>query len=95
MPGQTRPHAPQLALSVVVSTHCPLHGVNPLTQPAAQAPPAQTWDAPQTWAQVPQLWASTVVSVQAPPQAVWPVGHAHAPPTHNAPAPHAWVQFPQ
>jgi hypothetical protein len=32
--------------------------------------------------QAPQLAVSVCVSRHIPPQAIWPIGHAHAPATH-------------
>ena len=54
----TVPHVPQLATSLVVSTHAPLQAVVPDGQVATHAPDAHTSSAPQCVPHAPQLAGS-------------------------------------
>jgi hypothetical protein len=65
------PHPPQLALSVIVSTHCPPHAWSPGRHDAVQAPAEQTSVAPHTVPHPPQLLGSFTVAMQAPLQRDW------------------------
>src|SRR5258708_33478281 len=60
--GQTRPHVPQLLLSVCRSTHVPVHAESPDPgkHDPAQPPAEQTWPAVHTTPQPPQLLGSLV-----------------------------------
>lgn len=69
-PAQVTPQAPQLAVSVLGSTHAPAQSVRPGGQLAVQAPFEQTCTASQRTPQAPQLAGSLSVSVQATPQRV-------------------------
>ena len=67
MPPQGWLHPPQLALSVLMSTHTPLQSMEPVPQPAAvQLPPAQV--PAHVVPQLPQLASSVWVSTQTPSQ---------------------------
>jgi len=69
--GQTLPHAPQLLMSLSVSTHWPAQGV----YPGGQQAPLVHWEPlGQTWPQPPQLLVSDCVLTQPPGQRVWPPG---------------------
>ena len=57
---------PQLALSVVVSTHLPLQSVSPLWQLRLQVPALHTSPELQAVAQAPQLALSVIVSTHLP-----------------------------
>jgi hypothetical protein len=59
------------------------------------AEPEQVAPGPQTLPHVPQLSASLVTSMQAPLQAICPVGHTHALETQAPPVGHAIPQPPQ
>jgi hypothetical protein len=89
------PQAPQFALSLARSLHCPLHEVWPLGQ--THAPPLQVWPAGQAAPQLPQ-WSRLVVrSTQSLPHWVWPLAQVDAqlPPEQTSRAPHATPQPPQ
>lgn len=79
---QACPHEPQFALSVLVSVHQPMlvaltpHPVCPVGH--THVLPVQVDPDGQTWAQVPQLPKSLVVSVHPPPQSASPPGHTQA-----------------
>jgi hypothetical protein len=84
------PHWPQLAGSLLSSTHWPPHFVYPGAHPISQAPWLQTgapWGADaQACPQSPQLLGSLAVSAHAAPQAFFPAPHVelHCPPLHVA-----------
>jgi hypothetical protein len=74
------PHAPQLALSVLVSTHPPLQLVVPPEHAAEEhAPPWQVWVLVHIVPHAPQLLGSVAVLVHAPavPHALFPTGQLH------------------
>jgi hypothetical protein len=60
------PQPPQLAGSLVVSTHALLQVVRVPVQPEAHCPRSHTWLAPQAVPQAPQLCGSLRVSTQLP-----------------------------
>jgi hypothetical protein len=75
--AQALPHAPQLALLVLVSRHVPLHDVWP--EGHAHLPPAHVWPPVHAVLQAPQSSLLVWVSTQAAPHVVWPVGQPHLP----------------
>ncbi len=72
---QTVPQAPQLDVSVCVSTQEPLQSVVGAEQLVVHAPAAHTWFAPHAAPQAPQLFLSVCVSTHAPLQYVYPALH--------------------
>jgi hypothetical protein len=64
-------HPPQLALSVIVSTHCPPHAWSPGKQELVQAPAEHTWPLAHFVPQPPQLAGSFTVAMHAPLQSDW------------------------
>ena len=70
--GHTRPHRPQLALSVRRLRHTPEQLVVPEAQDTLHTPAEQSWPAGQTRAQAPQLLLSVCRSRQRPEQLVVP-----------------------
>jgi hypothetical protein len=56
------PHAPQLAVSLCVSTQAALQATRPVAHPVLHAPELQTWLDPHAVAQVPQWAGSDVTS---------------------------------
>jgi hypothetical protein len=66
--GQARPHIPQLAALLEVSTQVPPQSLVPVGHP--QAPPMQTLPPLQVVPQVPQLAGSERVSMQESPHRV-------------------------
>jgi hypothetical protein len=95
--GQAFAHAPQLASSVLVSTHAPPQSVVPAGQFVVQAPFEHTWLAPQVLPHVPQFFGSLVRSLHVPGvHSLVPVSHVHLPPKQLARASvHAVLQLPQ
>ena len=99
--AQALPHAPQLAVSVLVLVSHPLVAVRsqsakPLAHaPTTHAPEAQacvaTLASAQTRPHDPQLFGSKLVEVQLPEHEVSPAPHVavQAPAVHTRPAPHA------
>ena len=79
--AQVVPHAPQLALSVLVLTQRPLQSVCPLGH--WQRPAVQVVPEGQTVPQVPQFDPSVWRFTQRPLQRVVPLGHWHVPPVHT------------
>lgn len=71
------PHAPQFALSLVVSTQLPEQVVFPPVQ--AHAPLWQVVPPEQVLEHPPQLLLSLWKSTQTPPQIDWPAAQAHVP----------------
>ena len=90
------PHAPQLLLSVAVSTHEPSHTL-PLVQTATQLPAEHVSPSGHGLLQPPQLCGLVLVSRQAPEQRSSPAAHVavHWPLTHAWPALHVLPQSPQ
>jgi hypothetical protein len=64
-------HAPQLALSVLVSTHWPAHAVSPGRHVAAHLPAEQTSLAEHVTPHPPQLPGSPTVGMHCPLQRDW------------------------
>ena len=94
------PHAPQLPVSLVKSTHAPLQFVSiappSVVQSSAHIPFRQSGAvAGQTLPQPPQLVGELCVAVQTPPQSVPPFGQRQAPPWQVVPPVHATLQAPQ
>ena len=104
-PLHTLPHAPQLALSLVVFTHAPPGHCVGVAGPhvVEQTPPEQTHCvapggsgcAVQLCAHVPQLFTSDARLTQRPLQSAWPAGHAHMPFEHCWPCAHVVAHAPQ
>ena len=102
-PAQAWPHEPQLALSVIVSTHDAPQLVVPVVH--VHVPPVHVWPLIQAWPHDPQLLASVVTSrhaiVAVDPlptvQTIRGAGHAaaHALDTHDWPVVHACAHDPQ
>jgi hypothetical protein len=88
-------HVPQLAASVIVSTHTPEQVLCPAAQP--QAPLVQAWPPAHLLPQKPQLVASVWVFAQLLPQAVSPVAQpaAHLFCEHTRPPLQTVPQAPQ
>lgn len=80
------PHAPQLSLDFMRSTH-PTFGQAVVPGSHIHAPETHV-PAPQLSPHAPQLFASVLKFAHptAPPQAVCPCGHWHTPETHEPPA---------
>ena len=68
--AQARPHAPQFARLVRVSTHDPLQLVVPLGHPLTHAPFEQTSPAPQRFPHMPQFDALLARSTHADEQKI-------------------------
>jgi len=86
-------HEPQLFRSVCSLTHVPLHDDAPTLH--RQAPATQV-PAPHDFPQLPQLFASLIVSTQTPLQAVsWMFVQPHLPLTHVAPCAQTLLHEPQ
>jgi hypothetical protein len=66
--AQTVPQAPQLAVSLVVSTHAPLHVVRPIVQVIVHTPDEHTWPMAQAVPQAPQWAGLDCRSTHASPQ---------------------------
>ncbi len=81
---QLRPHAPQWALLVRVSTQAPPQSVVPVAH--AQTPATHDCPVAQAFPHAPQFDALVFVSTQAPPQTDCPEAQ-HIPCTHDCPAP--------
>ena len=76
-------HEPQFEMLVFRSTQALPHGVRPAPQVAAQEPALQKGVAPsQRVSQLPQLFGSEMVSMQALPQLVSPAWQPQLPPLH-------------
>ena len=91
-PRHTLPQDPQLAESVVVSTHAPLQSVWPAGQshvPLVHEPLAHAWP------HAPQLFGSVVVSTHAPLQSVCPIGQEQMPSSHHCGSGHTLPHEPQ
>jgi hypothetical protein len=90
---QTVPQAPQLVVSLAVSTHTPLHEVVP--EGHRQRPVEHDVPAGQRVPQAPQLFESVAVFTQVVPQVTLPAGHVHAPAVHTCEGPQVTPQAPQ
>jgi hypothetical protein len=91
--GQEVPQLPQLRLSVISSTHVPLHAVpvpGQLQTPAVHAEPIG-----HALPHVPQFDVLMLVSTHVLPHAVPPPGHAHTPAVHVEPSGHVLPHVPQ
>jgi hypothetical protein len=93
--GQVRPHRPQLAGLVWVSTQIPSQRVVPFPHAAAQLPAAHFSPAPHFVPHVPQLFGSVWRSKQPAPHAVSAGGHPHVPKLHSIGAVQVVPQVPQ
>jgi hypothetical protein len=93
--AQTRPHAPQLLLSVCVFTQVPEQLVCPalhIIVEGRHVPAVHVCPAGQTLPQAPQLLTSVWVLTQRPPHSVSApvhIGAAHVPIVQTKPAAHA------
>jgi hypothetical protein len=93
---QAFPHAPQLVLLDLRSTHALLHAVSPVPQLVAQTPLLHKGVAPpQRVPQAPQFWGSALTSAHVPAQSRVPAGQTHLPPLQSCEALHAFVHEPQ
>jgi hypothetical protein len=94
--GHDVPHAPQLVVLLLVSTHEPPHrtsgGMHLL-----HAPPEQNDPDAHLFPQAPQWLELVCRSMQAPSHLVVPTPQdtTHAPPEQTSPAPHALPHAPQ
>ena len=91
--AHARPQAPQLAPSLLTSTHLPAHamvGARHTQTPSAHAEPV-----PQTTPHAPQFDVSLSTETHAPPQSTKPAGQTHFAKTHERPPPHTTPQAPQ
>jgi len=81
----TLPHAPQLAVSLAVSTQAAPQVVL-VAQSSAHTPLSQTCPEPQTLPHAPQFFGSELLSTQAPEHCAYPLLQvtAHFPPEQVA-----------
>jgi hypothetical protein len=87
-PAHARPHAPQLAPSVLSSTQAPPHTESPACEQACpHVDPAHVAVPPVGAGHTAQLGphAAGLSAAHAPPQRFVPAGHEHAPETHCSP----------
>jgi hypothetical protein len=93
--AQRRPHAPQLAVLLVVFAHWPPHSISPA--PHTHIEPTQVRPPVQTTAQAPQLLELVAVFTHAVPHWTVPAGHELTQPAglHSWPAAHALPHAPQ
>jgi hypothetical protein len=86
--AQKLPQVPQLFGSVCRVVQVEPHRTSPTGQVATHTPETQAWPVAQALPQPPQFAVSIDGLMQAPLQAVKPVGHWHVPLTHSMPAGH-------
>jgi hypothetical protein len=94
-PEQPTPQAPQLPLSLVVSTQAPEQEARPAGQAAMQRPSEHSCFEEQAWPHAPQFVGSAVRRTHWVPHKVVPWGQRHRPVRHSFPASQALPQAPQ
>lgn len=73
------PQVPQLVGSVARLTHAPPHTSGLALGHAVQTPLTHAAPVRHVVPHAPQFFGSLLVSAQAAPQVIFPVGHAHTP----------------